>query len=403
MNHLNNVTGFHPADVLLPKEEYLERWCVPPVDQHTSETEFWEKLEREVGGAPSALSLVLPEAYLGSEKEENLLASISGKMREYLARGVFREEKDSYIWIEREQSTGKYRRGLLGKIDLSLYDFDPSKKARIRATEETVPSRLPPRIRVREGASLEFPHVLVLYDDPGAALQKAAEETIRTMAREPLYDFRLPVCGHRIRGTLIRSEEAGRIEATLGMLLENSFLAVGDGNHSLAAAKALYEKKAKDPGVSDAEKYAARFALVELVSCEDEAMPFEPIHRLVFSDPDSLFEKAKRYTGEKEYCFTALSGGKELRFTIGANDGLLPVAVLQKFLDREGFTVDYIHDAETLSALAGAGKGIGILLPPFEREKLFPTVAELGVLPRKTFSLGRAEDKRFYLEGRRIR
>ena len=403
MNHSSYDTGFHPADVLLPKEEYLERWCVPPVDQHTSEKEFWDDLERGIGGAPSALSLVLPEAYLGSEKEESLLASISGKMREYLLSGVFREEKDSYIWVEREQSTGKYRRGLLGKLNLSLYDFDPSKKARIRATEETVPSRLPPRIRVREGASLEFPHVLVLYDDPGAKLKKAAEETVRTLQRGPLYDFRLPVCGHRIRGTVIRSEEAGLIDAALGAILENSYLAVGDGNHSLAAAKALYEKKAKDPSVSDAEKNAARFALVELVSCEDEAMPFEPIHRLVFSDPASLIEKAKGYRGEKEYSFTVLSEGKENRLTIGANEDLLPVAVLQSFLDRDGFAVDYIHDEDALRALSDAGKGTGILLPPFERAKLFPTVAELGVLPRKTFSLGRAEDKRFYLEGRKIR
>ena len=397
-----NSAGFYPADILLPNEELLASWCVPAVDQHTSEPEFWDSLRREIGGKPSTLDLVLPEVYLGSERESNALSSISSHMKAYQEAGCFREFRDSFLWIEREQSTGSFRRGLLGMIDLGEYDFDPAKKARIRATEETVPSRLPPRIRIREAASLEFPHVLVLYDDPDGLLAKTAEEALRRIPADPVYDFRLPVCGHRIRGTVLPGKESAGVIKALESLTSGSFLAVGDGNHSLAAAKALYEKKKKDPSLSEEEIELARFALVELVSCQDEAMPFLPIHRIVAASPDDIKREAGTLTGPYTYDFALYSGDSESSFTLRSDRDILPVAVLQGFLDSAGWDVDYIHDEETLRALSSEGRGTGILLPGLDRSMLFPTVEKIGVLPRKTFSLGHAEDKRFYLEGRRI-
>ena len=402
MQSRRNATGFYPADILLPKEDLLAHWCVPPVDQHTSEPEFWDSLRKEIGGRPSTLDLVLPEVYLGKKKGEDILSSISSQMRSYLDRGFFRLLEDSLIWIEREQSTGLFRHGLLGAVDLEEYDFDPKKKARIRATEETVPSRLPPRIRIREKASLEFPHVLVLYDDPEGVLRRAAEDALQRTGAAPVYDFRLPVCGHRIRGRALSGSEAADLTGVLEDLVEGSFLAVGDGNHSLAAAKALYERKKRDPSTPEEETALQRYALVELVSCQDEAMPFEPIHRIVSASPAEIRERAEALAGENEYRFTLFSGSGEETLTLRSGGKLLPVAVLQEFLDSAGWDTDYIHDEDTLRALAAEGRGTGILLPGLDRGMLFPTVEKRGVLPRKTFSLGHAEDKRFYLEGRRI-
>ena len=402
MPYVKNASGFYPADILVPKEEYLPEWCVPPVDQHTSEPEFWDSLKEAAGSRPSTLDLVLPEAYLGTAREEEALRRISHYMKSYLENGCFREIKNSLIRIEREQSTGLFRRGLLGAIDLEEYDFDPDKKAAIRATEETVPSRLPPRIRIRETASVELPHILVLYNDPLFLLQEAADKTLARIGAVPLYDFRLPVCGHRIRGTVIPGEQAGEIMNTLDRLLEGSFLAVGDGNHSLAAAKALYEMKKKDPSASERELALSRYALVELVSCQDEAMPFEPIHRIVSASISEIQKHAEASNGEYEYRFALLDENHETSLLIRSDRDILPVAVLQEFLDRAGWKVDYIHDEDTLRVLSKSGRGTVVLLPGLDRGMLFPTVEKIGVLPRKTFSLGRAEDKRFYLEGRRI-
>ena len=395
-------TGFYPADILVPKAAYLSSWCAPPVDQHTSEPEFWESLRKAAGNNPTALDLVLPEAYLGTAGEERMLSAISGCMKRYEDAGIFREISDSYLYIEREQSTGLFREGLLGVIDLEEYDFDPRKKALIRATEKTVPERLPPRVRVREKASLELPHVLVLYNDPERRMKKALTETLARLKGEPVYDFTLPVCGHRIRGRAIPSSEGGAIRDTLESLLTGSFLAVGDGNHSLAAAKALYERKRADPATTQGELDLSRFALVELVACQDEAMPFLPIHRLVFTSPADLRKRAERLSGSASYSFRLYSGEGEEELLLRAGEGLLPVAVLQDFLDAEAIEADYIHDEDTLLSLVAAGRGTGILLPGLDRGMLFPAVEKRGVLPRKTFSLGRAEDKRFYLEARKI-
>ena len=333
MQKTKNTAGFYPADILIPEEELLSSWCVPPVDQHTSEPEFWDSLRKDIGARPSTLDLVLPEAYLGRENEGDILRSISDHIDEYLESGLFRTFEDSLVWIEREQSTGLFRHGLLGAVDLEEYDFVPEKKARIRATEQTVPSRLPPRIRIREKAVLEFPHVLVLYNDPEGILRRSAEKTLSGSGSRPVYDFRLPACGHRIRGSVIKGEKAEGLIKILEGLISGSFLAVGDGNHSLAAAKALYERKKGDKSLTAEEVELSRYALVELVACQDEAMPFEPIHRIVSASPAEIKKEAEKLSGEYEYALPLFSGDEEDLLTVRSGKKLLPVAVLQEFLD----------------------------------------------------------------------
>lgn len=402
MPEIYEKIGFLPADILLPQQTDMRKWAVIAVDQHTAEGGYWEELENYVGDAPSALKLVLPEYYLGKDAEAEKLARIADSMENYIDAGVFKKAAESFVFIEREQSSGRVRKGLLGKFDLEMYDYTPGSGAGIRATEQTVKERIPPRVKIREKAAMELPHVLILCDDKKNILFEAAERAAE--GKPYAYDFRLYGSEQRLAGRVISKDEAGEIALALENLAAQPgfFFAVGDGNHSLATAKACYEKR-KAEGAGAEELAKARYALAELVNIEDDAMPFEPIHRMAFEEFEKLRDAADKTEGDACYAFRCFAGKEEQSLLLRGKRDLLPVAVLQEFLDKNRFDIDYIHDEDTLLALAEENNTCGILLPPPERGLLFSSVASLGVLPRKTFSLGRAEDKRYYVEGRIIK
>ena len=420
-------TAFFPADILLPQVSKMEKWPVVACDQFTSQPEYWENAEKIVGDAPSALRLVLPEAYLNSAEVNRRIAGINASMEGYLADGVFKTLPDSLIYLERTQSDGRVRHGLIGCIDLEQYDFTPGSGALIRATEGTVLERIPPRVRVREHAPLELPHVMLLIDDPnGTVIEPLAGETGRM---ETLYDTELMLGGGHVKGWRLTDEQMSRAAAALNALKSPEVMAekygmagaapllfaVGDGNHSLATAKACYEKLKKETPEAQWASLPARYALVEVVNLHDDALTFEPIHRVLFHvDGQDLWAAFRAFypaahTGAGaghtvEVCGQGLDGA----WTVPAPSAQLAVGTLQAFLDdyckrRPEVEIDYIHGDDVARKLGSQPGNLGFLLPPMGKDQLFRTVMTDGVLPRKTFSMGEAQDKRYYLEARKIR
>ena len=427
MNKAFEGLGFYPAEILLPRQDLdLSKWAVVACDQFTSQPEYWEAVEQTVGKAPSALRLILPEAHLADGNLDEEIADINRSMQRYLTEGIFRAYPEAMVYVERTQSDGSVRKGLVGMIDLLAYDFTPGSGALIRATEGTVLSRIPPRVRVRKDAPVELPHVMVLIDDEA---RQVIEPAAAAQNGEPLYDFVLQQGGGRIRGRLLPREEQTRIAEALRRLSDPAVqarkyglkdaaplvFAVGDGNHSLATAKRCYEDLRETLPEEAWLAHPARYALVELVNLHDEALQFEPIHRVVFgAEPEALltalakaFPDSYRGTGEG-HCITVVSGQERFALTIPHPEKQLAVGTLQAFLDdyitaHPAVTVDYIHDEEAVLQLAQKPGSIGFLLPAMGKNQLFKTVMADGVLPRKTFSMGHARDKRYYLEARRIR
>lgn len=393
---------FFPADILLPKTD-LERWAVIACDQYTSDPGYWRRVEQTVGNAPSALRLILPEVYLGQDDDARI-AEIDRTMRSYLDGGVFETLSDAMIYTERVQSDGAVRRGLIGCIDLNCYDYRKGARAAIRATEETVLERIPPRVHIRENAPLELPHILLLIDDPEHTVIEPLGARRGELA--PLYDFELMQNGGRIAGRLLDDRAQAGVQQALDALYERGeglLFCVGDGNHSLAAAKESYEQNPAP---------AARYALAEVVNIHDPALRFEPIYRVVFGlRPDELISRITdvcggAYSGSDAQRFTCVFAGgtRELSLRPSAQ---LPVGTLQAALDRvlrdSPARIDYIHGADTLKALCRSENTVGFLFDGMEKQELFPAVRADGALPRKTFSMGHADDKRFYLEARVIR
>ena len=420
-------TAFFPADILLPQVSEMEKWPVVACDQFTSQPEYWENAEKIVGDAPSALRLVLPEAYLNSAEVNRRIAGINASMEGYLADGVFKTLPDSLIYLERTQSDDRVRHGLIGCIDLEQYDFTPGSGALIRATEGTVLERIPPRVRVREHAPLELPHVMLLIDDPnGTVIEPLAGETGRM---ETLYDTELMLGGGHVKGWRLTDGQMSRAAAALNALKNPEAMAekygmagaapllfaVGDGNHSLATAKACYEKLKKETPEAQWASLPARYALVEVVNLHDDALTFEPIHRVLFHvDGQDLWAAFRAFypaahTGAGaghtvEVCGQGLDGA----WTVPAPSAQLAVGTLQAFLDdyckrRPEVEIDYIHGDDVARKLGGQPGNLGFLLPSMGKDQLFRTVMTDGVLPRKTFSMGEAQDKRYYLEARKIR
>jgi len=406
--------GVAVPDVRLPAAGVdLSRWAVVACDQYTSQPDYWKAVDERVGDAPSTLRLILPELAIGTADEEARVRAIHEAMRAYLARGVFAPALRGFVSVERSTPHVALRRGLLVALDLERYDWRPEAAAFVRASEATVEERLPPRVRVREGAALELPHVLVLIDDPKCTvIEPAGSSASAAAGRAPLYDTALEPDSGRVRGFALTAEaELGAIARALEALAaKQPFLfAVGDGNHSLAAAKVCWERRKAKLDAAARERDPARFALVELVNVHDPGLRCEPIHRLVFDvEPEALLRSLPQ---------TAPVGrAHELRWRAATRSGVawlpaeqepLAVAALQAFLDawlaaHPGARLDYIHGDEALAELASAPRRVGFFLPPFEKSALFPTVATRGVLPRKAFSLGEAEEKRFYLEAREI-
>jgi len=415
--------GIAIPEILLPGAGVdLSRWAVVACDQYTSQPEYWRTVAERVGSAPSALHLVLPEVWLGARDEDARIAAIHARMREYLAGGVFAKPVRGFIAVDRSTPHAASRRGLMVALDLDRYDWRPGAHALLRATEATVEERLPPRLRVREGAALELPHVLVLVDDPErSVVEPAADGAARGT---PLYDVELMGGAGRVRGWAVTdSGEIARVERALAALAApdlqrakygasegDPFLyASGDGNHSLAAAKLYWERRKIALSLAERGGDPARFALVELVNVHDPGLRFEPIHRIVFDvESDELLGDLSRTRGTgPSHTLRWLSGTRSGVASLATDSEPLAVAALQAFLD-EWLTrhpharIDYIHGDEALTKLAAEPRRVAFFLPPFEKAALFPTVARRGVLPRKAFSLGEAEEKRFYLEARRI-
>lgn len=404
------AVAFKPADILLPaRGTDYSKWSVIACDQYTSQPEYWERAERAVGGAPSTLRLVLPEAYLDSPGLEKRIDSINLAQKEYLDSGLFEEYKDSMVYVRRIQSDGSLREGLVGAIDLEEYDYLPGSQSQVRATEATVAERIPPRLKIRQGACLELPHIMILIDDP----QKSVIEPLGGAELEKLYDFNLMLGGGSISGYLVPQAELSRVNGALSRLLERCpmLFAMGDGNHSLATAKEYYNRlKAENPG-ADLSRHPARYALCEIVNLHSPALRFEAIHRIVFTDcPERLVLALERELGlscePSELSLELLTGGTEKRLYIHKPTARLAVGCLQAFLDgflkENGGRIDYIHGEEVVKELSARPGAVGFILEPMEKSQLFPAVMADGALPRKTFSMGHADDKRFYLEARRI-
>lgn len=388
--------GLGAADILLP-ENGFDTWSVVACDQYTSEPDYWDAVEKTVGDAPSTLRITLPEIYLNEDPAPRI-AAINSTMAAYLASGVLHAHPDSMVYIERDTSAG-VRRGLLGVIDLEEYDYRPGSKTLIRATEQTVVERIPPRVAIRKDAPLELPHVLLLMDDAAHTVLGAVETEDR-----PIYDFDLMQGGGHIRGSLLTKAAQAEVKAALAALLDGQedplLFAVGDGNHSLATAKECY---LRDPNPKN------RYALVEVVNIHDDSIQFEPIYRVLFgADIADVTAKLEALCGEGDTqavtCVTA-EGEQVLHLTPTSK---LPVGTLQAFLDaylkeHPAVTIDYIHGEDTVRRLCAEEGVLGFLFDGMGKEDLFPAIRQDGSLPRKTFSMGHAADKRFYLECRAIR
>ena len=427
MNEKFQKLGFYPADILLPKDADMTKWAVVACDQFTSQPEYWQAVEETVGDAPSTLRLILPEAKLNDPDVDKDIADINSAMNRYLTEGVFRTLPESLFYIERTQSDGKIRHGLIGMVDLDQYDFTPGSGALIRATEGTVLSRIPPRVRVRQDAPVELPHVMLLIDDPDRTVIEPL--TAASGEMEQLYDFDLQQGGGHLKGWKLTDAQMDAVADALAAMctpeaMEKKYglkdaapllFAVGDGNHSLATAKACYEKLKKETPEAQWASLPARYALVEVVNLHDDALTFEPIHRVLFHvDGQDLWAAFRAFypaahtgagTGHTvEVCGQGLDGA----WTVPAPSAQLAVGTLQAFLDdyckrRPEVEIDYIHGDDVARKLGSQPGNLGFLLPPMGKDQLFRTVMTDGVLPRKTFSMGEAQDKRYYLEARKIR
>ncbi len=415
----------YPVDIYLPElsGEAGTKWAVVACDQYTSEREYWEAAEAFVGDAPSSLRLMLPEAYL--DKEESEIPKINATMREYLERGVLKCYENAMIYLERVQSDGRVRRGLVCAIDLEDYDFSKGSVTLTRATEGTVLERIPPRVAIRRGALLEMPHIMILIDD-------AERTVIEPLAKKAVelcvaYDFELMARSGSVKGYFLGGDECGEINAALGALCADGVMkekygvdaepllfAIGDGNHSLASAKSLYEEIKAEIGEEAARVHPARFALCEIVNLHEEALEFEPIYRVVFGVEVAEFKRElvsylSGLCGDAaEQRMTLVFGESEEEIVVASPVSQLTVGTVQAFLDKyvkehEGVSIDYIHGIESVKALAAREGAIGLLFDGMGKDELFKTVICDGALPRKTFSMGHAADKRFYIECRKIR
>lgn len=388
----------------------MQKWAVVACDQFTGEPEYWAETERIVGNSRSALRLILPEIYLEHDDVEQRIEGINKSIEKYLSDGAFEEYKDAMIYVKRTQSDGKLREGIVGAVDLEKYDYRRGAGSEIRATEATVEERIPPRLKIRRNAALELSHIMILIDDA----EKTVIEPLSKCKSEKLYDFELMQGGGRIEGFLIQDAEKKRIDDCLFKLSKKSemLFAMGDGNHSLATAKEHYEKLKRDNPGKDFSSHPARYALCEIVNLCSDALEFEAIHRIVSdTDPDALLKSMESRLGlsseksDQSVMVVTQDGEKELY--IHNQLSKLAVGSLQLFLDeylkQNSGKIDYIHGGDTLRALAKKQGHIGFILKPMKKSELFDAVISDGALPRKTFSMGAAQDKRYYLEARKIR
>lgn len=399
--------------ILLPKNVDMTKWSCVACDQFTSEPEYWQKLEEFVGDLPSTLKLIYPEVYL-KNSDSIRVDAINNTMSAYYDKGLF-EEVESLILVKRVLNNGEVRLGLMVAVDLEAYEYTPENKALIKATEKTVVERLPARIDVRKNATLELPHVMLLVDDPDMSiiepLYSESEEY------EILYDFKLNMDGGWIVGYKVPNSETvlEKIYALLddeliysryGVKDNKILFAVGDGNHSLATAKECWELTKK--GLSEDEKanHAARYALCELVNLYDESLKFEPIHRIIFNaNDDFIVNMALNLSGEGRIKVVYSNEEYLINVPINPSEAIRDIQdFIDAYIEEHGeVEQDYIHGDSNLSQIAARDNAIAIFMPTLSKEGLFKYCLTRGVLPRKSFSMGVAEDKRYYLEARKIK
>lgn len=417
-----NKKCFLPADILIPNNIDMTRWSVVACDQYTSQPEYWDKAAAFIGNAPSTLNITLPEVYLESENRDERIANINKTMNQYVS--FMQEYKNAFIYVERTFKSGKVRRGIVGMVDLEEYDFSVSSTSLIRATEGTVLERIPPRVKVRCDASLELPHIMLLADDPKKTVIEPLESLKASMKK--IYDFDLMMDGGHIDGFLVPDKYNEKIINAYILLgdvnaidKKNSInnippllFAMGDGNHSLATAKSCYENLKASMPKDEYLKHPARFALAELCNLHDNSLEFEAIHRVLFGvDAEDVISKFLVYCKNnskdnppQKFIFCSSNECKEILISLPPSS--VAAGTLQHFLDvyieKSNIAIDYIHGENVTKELGSRKDNLGIILQPMSKDSLFRSVAIDGVLPRKTFSMGEAHEKRFYLESRKI-
>ncbi len=420
-------TYFSGADILLPAADTdMTKWSVVACDQFTSQPEYWESTAAFIENAPSTLNFILPECFLESVTPDDIHA-IQTKMKTMLSEDFFQLHDNVLIYVERTDNAGKMRAGLVGKIDLEEYDYHADSISKIRPTEATIIERIPPRMKVRQGASLETPHIMLLIDDVMHTIIEPLGQMCDTL--QVAYDFPLMNGGGHIKGYFVQGECRDNVLLALHHLCDETlffekynmpdkapvFFATGDGNHSLATAKACYEHLKRTYPDQDLSNHPARYALVELVNLHSPALEFEPIHRIVTSvDANCLLQDMMNVLGlipatmdtEQLQQIGIVMNGNVNTFAITRPTSKIAVGSLQHYLDdflnKYSGEIDYIHGDDVLCDLTKRENCIGFLLPTPQKADLFPSVISDGALPRKTFSMGHAEDKRYYLECRKI-
>lgn len=425
--------GLHIPEIMLPAEgtDYF-KWAVVACDQYTSEPEYWNKVEEIVGDAPSTLRLMLPEIYLDKPDEAERIKAVREAMDKYLEDGTLRKMESGCMLIRRT-AEGRSRWGLVIATDLEAYDFNKGSQSLTRATEGTVVERIPPRLRIRGDAPIEMPHIIILIDDP----DKTVIEPLADQQREVIYDTDLMMDGGHITGSFIKERDLEGAKEALSSLYDKAeekygtghviFQAMGDGNHSLATAKTAWENIKKTLTPEEIETHPARYALCEIENIHDEGIVFEPIHRVIFANEGQSGQELVQHVQElldkfNGKAYTAASdaeapeGAFEIPFIAGIERGKLivedpenklEVGCLQHVLDimvkeEKSCGIDYIHGTEAVEKLSAREGNAGFMLPAMDKFMLFPAVAADGALPRKTFSMGEANEKRYYIETRYI-
>ncbi len=443
MNNLETIfkkIALKAPEIYLPKKkEWMRNWAVVACDQYTSETSYWEEVGEKVSKKPSTLHLIYPECYLGESHPEERIMQINRTMEKYLKDGTLSKNEPSFFLVERKTAAGVVRHGIIAALDLEAYNYSKGSSSLIRATEGTIESRIPPRKKIREKAPLELPHILVLIDDP----EKTVIEPLisNKEAFEVMYDFDLMKNGGHLKGFKVNdSKSISSIVSSLQKLADPVHFkkkygtddvllyAMGDGNHSLATAKSVWEdvkkKLSTDP---ECMKHPSRWALVEIENIHDEGIVFEPIHRVLFNCRSDLFFKVLKESGifhfEKKntlnevtssirdqsssqkigYCDRVDTGVIELN----SPDSSIAAGSLQKIVENllkldSGISVDYIHGDEETYNLGKKKNNIGIFLPAISKDTFFRTIVKDKTFPRKTFSMGEANEKRYYVECRKI-
>jgi Protein of unknown function (DUF1015). len=446
---MNRDIGVSVPEIFLPADNVdLSRWAVVACDQYTSQPDYWEKVDDLTNGQPSTYHITLPEIYLESDDCKDRIKKINTTMEKYVSEKALTSQGNCFILVKRKTSRDNERTGLILAVDLEKYDYKKGSGSLIRATEGTVEERLPPRVKVRQNALLELPHIMLLIDDPQKTVIEPLSQNVNNY--EKLYDFDLMMDGGRIQGYKISDRKSVdsvmsaienladpdifRDKYSLKEKKDVLLFAAGDGNHSLATAKVHWENVKKNLSASELENHPARYALVELINIHDSGLIFEPIHRVVFDAGIELISKylsgfcdyykctgSIKYLKEEENLENLIGSGDEnthiIPFISGSKKGYLEftpqpfnleVATIQKLLDYisnsgEKIRIDYIHGSDIVEKLGSQEGNSGFYLPPMDKSKLFKTVILEGALVKKTFSMGEADEKRYYLECRKIK